>query len=518
MSPAALLNSAIQANNEGRRGRAIDLCTVGLNAEPDPELEAAFRLERAEAQAALGQWDGVRTDCERIAEELRSTRTRLLFARCLIEQNESLRAQALLETVIAEDVGCREAVALLIDQYSNSGAHDRAIQLARDSFSSCPVPEHFHGLLRALAAARRVEEIVERVEALAEADRDVEVWTNLGYAHSAMGRSAQAVTAFEAALRLAPDCRNARQGLGYALLREGQFNRGFAEHEFRQNESGRLHRFGIAPWCGEDLSGKHLMVWSEQGLGDTIQFARYVLLARRLARQTTFHVPRNLLRVFGNTPDLGPVVSEHPGFGTADYQALVMSLPHCLQLGEALDTAPVPYLFAEADRVREWQARLPSEPKVALAWQGNPQFAGEPWRSMPLEFLGPLVTRLAARYRFVTLQKGHGREQIPGCGFADRLYDLGAEIDSGGDAFVDSLAILSQVDCLVTTDTSLAHLAGAANVRTWLLLPRVADWRWGIEGERTIWYPSMTLIRQPTDGNWPAVVERLCFAFESKCT
>jgi tetratricopeptide (TPR) repeat protein len=372
-------------------------------------------------------------------------------------------------------------------------------------------------LLRALAAAGKLAELIATLEQrLPDESRDAEIWCMLGYAHNSLGQDASAVAAFTQALRLDPGRGDAHCGLGYAFLRQGNYAQGFLHHEHRQGTGGIVNRLGVPSWQGESLASKHLLVWTEQAMGDMIQFARYVPLASRLAESVTFKVPKVLIRVFSSNREMGRLTSEHPGFGAADVQALVMSLPHRLGIGNDVSCATVPYLWPEAELVQRWKARLPQGRLIALSWQGNPAFAGEPWRSIPLERLAPVVAHHKRVFRFLSLQKNHGREQLESSGFGRDIIDLGDEIDNDGDAFVDSLAILASVELLLTTDTSLAHLAGAANVPTWLMLPFACDWRWGNGGSSTNWYPNTCLFRQRSPGDWNSVISDVLAALSQR--
>jgi hypothetical protein len=191
-----------------------------------------------------------------------------------------------------------------------------------------------------------------------------------------------------------------------------------------------------------------------------------------------------------------------------------MSLPALLgeaagANGAATDT--VPYLRPEPAAVARWVDRLGADSgdrarlRVGLAWQGNPQFADDAQRSVPLAALHATLRALASRVRFVSLQKGYGREQLYDLPPGAAVDDLGTELDLGGDAFVDSAGLISTLDLVITSDTALAHLTGALGRPLWLLLARVPDWRWGVEGEATSWYPSARLFRQPVAGDWAAV-------------
>jgi hypothetical protein len=228
---------------------------------------------------------------------------------------------------------------------------------------------------------------------------------------------------------------------------------------------------------------------------------------RQLAERTTLFAAPPLLRLLRSQPQLGAVETQNPGFGAADFQTLLMSLPHVLELGSDVVTGALPLFRPDPERVLRWQARLPAGAKVALAWQGNPKYQGEPWRSMPFSHYEPLLERFGGRATFISVQKHVGVEQLRRSPYAGRVLDLSDEIDRDGDAFLDSLAILSLVDVFLTTDSALAHLAGSANVRAWVLLSEVADWRWGAAGERWVWYPTLRLLRQRVGADWKGLVD-----------
>jgi hypothetical protein len=291
-------------------------------------------------------------------------------------------------------------------------------------------------------------------------------------------------------------------------MRQGNYEEGWKNHEYRLPEAGRFWRAGVPPWQGEALDGNHVVVWCEQGLGDTIQFARFVSMLRQAAR-VTFCVPRRLVRLLTEQDMVAELRPTEEGLVSADYQTKVMSLPHYLAIGRNIALAPCPYLRSNALLREQWARLLPRGFKVALSWQGNPNYAADGSRSMPFHYLEALLADTRRDVTFLSLQKNFGYEQLKRSSMAPRILDLGNQIDCGDDAFLDSLAILSLVDLFITTDTALAHLAGAAGVRTWLLLSAAPDWRWGLDGEQTCWYPNTRLLRQRHFGDWSELVRRL---------
>jgi tetratricopeptide (TPR) repeat protein len=512
MAPDTLLQRAVRANAARRFRRAVQLCDVALNSRPPPELDAALRVERASACVETGEWARAERDCRRALDHAPNARAFALLARCHLEKDEGLEAVAQIEQALALDPPTVRQSLLYARSLSAAGQHDAAIRAAAQARQQSSDSDARSVQLRILAAAGRHEELVAvATQDLVEAPQDADTWTQLGLSLTALGRSEAAVSALREALALEPERVDANCGLGMALLRLGHLAEGLRFSEHRQKNAGEIPRFGVKPWRGEPLDKAHLMVFPEQGLGDTIQFARFVPALRRRAARVTFLVPRPLVRLLNNGTELAAQPTTHPGFGGCDYQTLVMSLPHLLGTGTDAGVGALPLLFPEPDRVRRWAARLPTGRKVGLAWQGNPRYAGEPWRSMPFLHFEPLISELGPDITWISLQKYVGREQLldASLGARVRVLDLADEIDDQGHAFVDSLAILSLLDAFVTTDTALAHVAGSAGIRSWLLLSHVADWRWGVERECSPWYPSVKLIRQASWGDWAGVIERL---------
>jgi Glycosyltransferase family 9 (heptosyltransferase) len=251
--------------------------------------------------------------------------------------------------------------------------------------------------------------------------------------------------------------------------------------------------------------GRRIAVFDEQGHGDAIQFARYLpLLAGRGADVTSFCRGR-LHRLFRGLDCPIRLADGFEGEGPFDYQIALSSLPRAF--GTRLETIPaqLSYLRAEDGLVQKWMAWLgPQKFKIGICWRGNPNPKADPSRSIPLAYFA----RLAAveSVRLISLQK---REA---CADDETLPDLilpGGDFDSGPDAFVDTAALMQNLDLIVTCDTSLAHLAGALGRPVWVILKDVPDWRWLLDRQDSPWYPTMRLFRQQERGNWEEVFERV---------
>ena len=195
----------------------------------------------------------------------------------------------------------------------------------------------------------------------------------------------------------------------------------------------------------------------------------------------------------------------------------LMSLPLLLEDAARNIPAFAPYLGADAQRVDHWRERLAGigGMRIGCVWQGNPaaEFGSLRGRSMPLQALEPLAALDGVS--LISLQKGAGLEQLRAVSFKERIHDLSGELDLGKDSFVDTAAVLMNLDLIITTDTSLAHLAGALGVPVWVALHRAADWRWFRTGDSSPWYPTMRLFRQRQAGDWAPVIDSMRGAIEA---
>lgn len=346
--------------------------------------------------------------------------------------------------------------------------------------------------------------------------------TNMAIVLKAVGRHREAAAHFSRALASRPDDPNAQFGLACLYLSLGEFDRGWSYYEarFRVPELGNPERlFNVPRWNGKvPLAGKTLLVYAEQGLGDVIQFCRYLPLLADCGARVVFEVMPNLKALLSTLPGEFQIVGRGESLPPADYCIPLLSIP--LALNSRLDTIParVPYLAAQTERVARWTERLRdlSGLRVGIAWQGNPALEKHVWargRSIPLAALQPLAQ--LSSVSLIALQKGPGTEQLREVSFRDRILDLGPDFDSGPDAFLDTAAVMANVDLVISSDTSIAHLAGALGRPVWAALNSNPDWRWLLDRSDSPWYPTMRLFRQPASGGWAPVVAAITEAIDS---
>jgi tetratricopeptide (TPR) repeat protein len=354
--------------------------------------------------------------------------------------------------------------------------------------------------------------VLER--ALRLAPQHVEAHMSLGVVRMALGRTAESLAELRVAVALAPDHPDAHMSLAHGLFAAGEWQAAWPHFEHRLRRMP--HRAplrpppGIAPWDGQVSSSLELWLVGEQGLGDQLQFARYarVLTAQGIA--CALACDRRIVKML----ELGSLGCRVVPFD-CPVEATVRDTMRWMPLMSAAhwhctrrDNVPwaAGYLAADAASVERWQARLPPtrSTRVALAWAGNPRMetGRHVGRSPPLAALAPLFG--VPDIEFVSLQRGPGEDQLDRLPFGRSILRW-EDLDSGTDAFLDSAAVLTRVDLLVTSDSAIAHLAGALGVPTWLCLMREPDWRWLPADTKTPWYDSMRIFRQPSPGDWAGV-------------
>lgn len=364
----------------------------------------------------------------------------------------------------------------------------------------------------ALQEMSRCEEaLVSYDQALALRAAYPEALNNRGNVLLELGRFEEALASWDRAVALKPEFANALLNRGMAYMSLGRFSEGWVGFEWRWQANGIPQQPGTvsAPlWQGEDLTSRHILVWAEQGLGDTIQFCRYLPLLAQRGAKVSFLAPAKLVRLLGSLPGdltIAPAVVTGEEF---DFQCPLMGVP--LRFGTELASipAPIPYLAAAEHRIADWRGRLGLGGfKIGIAWQGNPELRVDRERSIPLAAFLPLIALPGVRV--ISLQKQVGVDQIAHLPAHAHLETLGDDFDSGPDAFLDSAAVMACLDLIVSSDTSIAHLAGALGCPTWVALKQNPDWRWLQEGAVCPWYPTMTLFRQQRRGEWSDVFERM---------
>jgi len=332
-----------------------------------------------------------------------------------------------------------------------------------------------------------------------------------GIALRDLGRFDEAIAAYDASARQAPDFAHAKLNRGEVLLLTGNFEQGWEDYEYRWINGQPLKReldLPLPEWQGETKPGDRILVFDEQGLGDVLQYCRYLPVLAGQGADVTFLVRKKLHRLLGTLGGNIRLIDSLEG--EYDYQVSMSSLPRLFKT--RFDNMPdgAPYLHAEAARVAQWSARLGEGFKAGLCWHGNQDFRADRSRSIPLAAYEPLAS--VENVRLISLQVGEGALQIDALPVPFRIETLGEDFDSGLDAFLDAAAVIEQLDLVITCDTSVAHLAGALGTPVWLLVKEIPDWRWFLERGDSPWYPSMRIFRRGKGEDWIDLMRRVAEA------
>jgi tetratricopeptide (TPR) repeat protein len=395
----------------------------------------------------------------------------------------------------------------------------------------------------ALAQLKRFTEAVAQYDAvLSEQPNLAEAHHNCGNALLGLGRAAEALTAFARALALRPDYpkalvsratvlealnrhrealadldralaiepnnADAHHNAALALLRIGDYRRGFREYEWRWQRTGMPgpRKLSKPLWLGEyPLARKTILLHAEQGLGDTIQFVRYAPLLAGTGARVVIEVQRELVGLLGRVEGVAAAVPRGNPLPPFDVHCPLGSLPRAFMTEPSSIPAGVPYLRVSEQKLAAWRARLADIPpqRVAIAWSGSPSHPNDVNRSIALPLLEPLLS--FNHVNVVSIQRELRQDDAELLTRLPRLTNLGQELAD----FEDTAAVVSLVDLVISVDTSVAHVAGALGRPTWILLPFCPDWRWMLERNDSPWYPTARLFRQPAPGDWPNVVAKV---------
>lgn len=458
-------------------------------------------------------------------------------------------AEAIYRQILAQHPDYTDALHLLGSLASQLGRYDAAIELHKKAIQLNPNLAPYHGNLGAVymklkryddaaASLRRAIQLDPKQAdlyynlsgtlseqndlngAMAAMQKGLalqpnwpEMHTSIGLVLRKMGKYDDSIPAFCRSIALRPNYADAHWGLALTLLVLGDFSAGWVEYEWRNNLPEIVSPRNFAPprWTGEKLDGKTILLHAEQGFGDTLQFIRYVPLVIQRGGRVVVECPPELATVLRGVEGIHEIYVQGQTLPPFDVHCSIMSLP--LTFGTEPHTIPakVPYFTVPSDRIAAWKNRIKDAPlRVGLAWAGRPQHGDDRNRSMRLDDFAPLAA--VKSVRFYVLQKGPAASQAatppPGMDIVNWTADL--------QDFVDTAALISNLDLVICVDTSVAHLAGALGKPVWVLLPLVPDWRWMLNRPDTPWYPTMRLFRQTKAGDWTTVIAEITQALKDR--
>ncbi|MFC1845733.1 tetratricopeptide repeat protein [Candidatus Dependentiae bacterium] len=382
--------------------------------------------------------------------------------------------------------------------------HEVKLKLANNLFA---LGNHFyarHEIERALQIYKKTAQLFPYSSAIQH---------NVGFALAELNRPHEAIKAYEKALTIQPDLVETHFCLSTAYLAAGNYKKGWAEYEWRWKKQGKdLHDLPYPIWQGEPLEEKTLLIRAEGALGDTIHFLRYAQLIKKPSVTIVLQALSPLKTLLAQCDYIDAVITNRDKKPPIDFQVSSMSLPYLLQTN--IDTVPnkTPYLHASDDLVRFWKETLFDHTttfNIGICWQADPYNDAQrpPFarRNVPLKQLDPLAQ--LPNVALFSLQKD-GTTLVKDASFA--VHTFGDYFDNTHGRFMDTAAVIKNLDLVISVDTSVAHLAGALGVKTWVLLPFKSDWRWMTDRTDSPWYPKMKLFRNQKTTDWSTVMQQVC--------
>jgi tetratricopeptide (TPR) repeat protein len=332
-------------------------------------------------------------------------------------------------------------------------------------------------------------------------------WLHRGRALAALNRHGEAVASYGKAGAIQKGDPNTDFSEALALLTLGDYRRGFEKYEARWRRSGMppQRTRGRPLWLGEySLHRKAVLLHCEQGLGDTIQFVRYVPLLAAAGAKVVLEVQSELTALMSRLDGGATVIARGEAQPPFDVHCPLGSLPLAFKTEPGSVPASIPYLSATDAALAKWSGRIGAlaRPRIAIAWSGNADHFNDRNRSVPFALIKPLF---AVPAHFVSIQRDLRSDNAAGLAAETCVTHVGGELDN----FTDTAAVIALSDLVISADTAVAHLAGAMGRPLWVLVPFVPDWRWTLDGESSPWYPTARLFRQTTLGDWDGVIARV---------
>jgi tetratricopeptide (TPR) repeat protein len=366
---------------------------------------------------------------------------------------------------------------------------------------------HFNRGVALYELGRYTDAVAAHDNALSAAPEHAGAWLNRGRALAALSRFDDAIASYGKASTLRKDDPDTHFMESLALLTLGDYRRGFEKYEWRWRRTGMpaQRSRGRPLWLGDyPLARKTVLLNAEQGLGDTIQFARYVPMLAEAGANVVLEVQPELKPLMARLDGAATIIARGEAPPPFDVHCPLGSLPLAFKTEPDTVPAPITYLSADDTHLAKWSERIVAleRPRIALAWSGNPSHLNDRNRSIAFARLAPLFSVPA---RFISIQRDVRGDDAAALAAEPRLAHLGGELES----FADTAAVIALSDLVIAVDTSVVHLAGAMGRPVWVLLPFAPDWRWTLDGDTTPWYPTARLFRQTAHGDWDGVIARV---------
>jgi len=340
---------------------------------------------------------------------------------------------------------------------------------------------------------------------------NAESYLNRGKLYAETKQFLKATDDFNHAIKLYPNYVEAHYNLSLIELLKGSFEKGFTLYEWRLKFLHLKRIFSATRWTGkENINNKKILIYCEQGLGDTIQFVRYCKLVKQLGATVYLEAPKKLIPLLKLVDGFDQIIEKSDKLIDVNFYSSLMSLPFAFNTNLATIPSNVPYinLTSTDSRILKWKKYLGSDGfKIAICWKGSSSNKNNHNRSFTLD-LFENISKIE-NIRLISLQKSFDSKNDENIKYNFNLEFLPDDFDEGENAFLDSAAILKSVDLLITCDTSLGHLAGALGVKTFIVISYVPDWRWMLDSDISPWYPKHKIFRQKKIGDWKSVFNQI---------
>ncbi len=368
--------------------------------------------------------------------------------------------------------------------------------------------EVYNNLGIALKEQMKFAEAIENFEKALQLDPNfVEAYYNMANSLRDEGQCAEAINNYNKAISLKPDYAQAQWNLSLAHLLSGNYMEGWKRYRWRRNADLKVltdyHSTGKPRWDGSSFEYKKLLVHYEQGLGDNIQFARYLPMIKARGGKIIFETLKPLIGLLHGFPGIDELVEYHPDKKLLleyDVYTSLLDMPNIFETTVETIPAQVPYIYADQAKAEYWRDKLAGPDfKVGIVWAGSPEHGNDRYRSCSLKCFAPLAE--IEGVQLYGLQKGQAADQMDEFAGTITVKNISKHFDD----FTDTAAAIENLDLVISVDTSVLHLSGAMGKSTWALLPYAPEWRWMLGRQDNPWYPTMRLFRQANWGDWDSV-------------
>ena len=428
------------------------------------------------------------------------TVAKTFFNRILIVEPNNEDANLNLGLVFLEEKNYEKAILFF----------DKVIKISKNNLNA-----HYHkGLSYFLI--QKYDKAIDTFKVCTELNKNFyPSYLNLGHIYLRTKNFEKSIENYNEVLKFDPNNNNAKFNLAWNYFALMKLDSAFKYYEFRHGKVNPntkileiIKKFHPKEWFGENLNNKKICIIAEQGIGDNIQFFRYLYsIQEKYSAEIIFYIEEKLQHLFSSTPF--KIICNLNEINNIDYYQHLLSLPGIFFKEKKEIKKNVPYIKIDQINDTKWKKKLSKfkKPIIALNWQGDKNFLFDDTRSIKLSYFKKLIQ--IKKYNFISVQKNFGSEQIKLNKFSNTIKDFAQEIDQNNKAFEDTISILNNVDMLITSDTAVAHLAGTMQINTYLLLSYNPEWRWHIEKKIKCFYPTINIVQQDTLNDWPSVFQKL---------